>query len=452
MPKVSSAPPAGWRELATSPRVIDSISVPRLELAVEREGGRAAARVVVVEGDLCRIGAQASNEVVLADPMVSRFHCRLVPHASGWRLADSGSLNGTRIDGVRVRDADLPLPVCRLELGDSVVRVRDLGALTAADVPVWPSFGSLYGTSVVMRRLFGMLDKVSKSDANVLIEGESGTGKELVATEIVQRGPRADKAFVVVDCSSISPSLIEAELFGHAKGAFTGADRERRGAFEVASGGTVFLDEIGEMPLDMQPKLLRVLEAREVRRLGETHTRKVDVRVIAATNRKLEREINHGRFREDLYFRLSVVTLRVPALRERLEDIPMLVNVFLGTLNAHESLRLFTPEIVADMQRYEWPGNVRELRNYIERTVVLESASPASGRRPGTTPPPSPADAPVDLETPFSLAKEQSVSDFERRYLGALLAWSGGNISKAARQAGMDRMYLHRLVTKHGFR
>jgi transcriptional regulator with GAF, ATPase, and Fis domain len=446
-----SPPPTAWRELATSPRIAETVSIPRLELRVEREAGRGASHTVVVDGDVCRLGSQLSNELVLADPLVSRFHCRLSRSPSGWRLADSGSLNGTRVNGVRVRDGDLPLPECRLELGDSVVTVRELGSAGAAEVPVWPSFGGLHGTSLVMRRLFGVLDKVSKSDANVLIEGESGSGKELVATEIVQRGPRADKAFVVVDCGAISPSLIESELFGHARGAFTGADRERPGAFESANGGTVFLDEIGEMPLEMQPKLLRALEAREVRRVGESQSRKVDVRVIAATNRRLEREVNHGRFREDLYFRLSVVTLHVPPLRERLEDIPMLVNVMLSALGAPDAARLFTPEVISDLSRYEWPGNVRELRNYIQRTVVLETVAPASNRRPDAH---SPAAAPatVDLETPFSIAKEQAISEFERRYLTAVMTWAGGNVSKAARRVGMDRMYLHRLVGKYGLR
>ncbi|MEJ7732458.1 MAG: sigma-54 dependent transcriptional regulator, partial [Polyangiaceae bacterium] len=332
------------------------------------------------------------------------------------------------------------------------------------EVPVWPSFGGLYGSSLPMRRLFGMLDRVARSDSNVLIEGESGTGKELVATEIVQRGTRADRPFVIVDCSAISPSLIGSELFGHLRGAFTGADRERVGAFEASDGGTLFLDEIGELPLDLQPMLLRALESREIRRIGETHPRKVDVRVIAATNRRLDREVNHGRFREDLYFRLSVVTLRVPPLRERLDDVPLLVEVLLeGMMKAGDKAslannepswrRLFTPEVVADLQRYDWPGNVRELKNYVERAVVLDRAAPTSERAHGESwlpPEPGTAAAPPNLDVAFTAAKEEVVADFERRYLSALLKWAGGNISRAARRAGMDRMYLHRLLQRHG--
>src|SRR5262245_13403987 len=234
------------------PVAADVVSIPRVELRVEREGGRPVDRAVVLEGDLCRLGSHEGNDLVLGDPLVSRFHCQLSRGQTTWRIADTGSLNGTRVSGVRIRDADLPLPDCRIELGESIVRVRELGSAADAELPVWPCFGGLYGSSVVMRRLFGLLDKIARSEANVLIEGESGTGKELVATEIVQRGPRADRPFLIVDCGAISPSLIESELFGHVRGAFTGADRDRVGAFTEANGGTVFLDEIGELPLDMQ--------------------------------------------------------------------------------------------------------------------------------------------------------------------------------------------------------
>jgi transcriptional regulator with GAF, ATPase, and Fis domain len=297
-----------------------------------------------------------------------------------------------------------------------------------------------------------MLDKVSRADVSVLIEGESGTGKELVASQIARRSHRADGPFVVVDCSAMSRSLIESELFGHCRGAFTGAERERMGAFEAANGGTVFLDEIGELPLDMQPKLLRALEAREIRRLGETRSRKVDVRVLAATNRRLEQEVNRGTFREDLYFRLSVVTIRVPPLRERPEDLDLLIKVFLDSFDASDSAHLFTPELIAELARHEWPGNVRELRNYVERAVVFDAASPPWQ----TGEPPEPTGAsplpPIDVSVPFKVAKEQIVSDFERAYLTALLEKTGGNFSSAARKAGIDRMYLHRLVQKLGLR
>jgi DNA-binding NtrC family response regulator len=334
-----------------------------------------------------------------------------------------------------------------------------------AAVPTFSRFGELHGESLVMRRLFGVLEKVAQSESTVLLEGESGTGKELAATEIVRRGLRGTKPFVVVDCGAISPNLIGSELFGHARGAFTGADRTRIGAFEAADGGTILLDEIGELPLDMQPKLLRAIETREVRRIGENIARRVNVRLIAATNRRLEREVNRGRFREDLFFRLSVVTVRIPALRKRLDDLPLLVKALLEQLNARDAERLFTPDVLADMARYDWPGNVRELRNYIERSVVLDHTVPASERSLQSLMPSSknsslaPAaasslasSAAVEPDHPFRAAKERVVADFERRYLEALLKTCDGNISRAARQAQMDRMHLHKLVQRYGLR
>ncbi len=221
----------------TLPQFSSTVAAPRIELLVEREAGAEASRVVVIDGDELRIGSHPSNDLVISDPRVSRFHCRVARQSGAWRLTDS-SLNGIRLNGVTVRDADLPMPECRVELGESRFRARELVASGEIPVLVRASFGSLYGKSLAMRKLFAVLERVAQSDANVLIEGESGTGKELVATEIVKRGPRVDKPFVVVDCSAMSPSLIESQLFGHARGAFTGAERERPGAFEVASGGT----------------------------------------------------------------------------------------------------------------------------------------------------------------------------------------------------------------------
>ncbi|MEQ9317927.1 MAG: sigma 54-interacting transcriptional regulator, partial [Polyangiaceae bacterium] len=338
------------------------VAVPRIALTVELEAGNPSSREVVVDGEECRVGSHESNDVVLADRNVSRFHCVLSRGGSRWRLADSGSLNGTQVDGVRVRDADLPQPEAVIEVGESRLRVREADSVAEETIPAAPGFGDLVGTSVTMRRMFGLLHRVAQSEANVLIQGESGTGKEAIATEIVRRGPRAERPLLVVDCGAISPSLIESELFGHVRGAFTGAERDRVGAFAEADGGTVLLDEIGELPLEMQPKLLRVLESGHIRRVGENTTKPVDVRVIAATNRRLEREVNHGRFREDLYFRLSVVTVRVPPLRDHLDDVPLLVKLFLRQLDAqHLKKTLFTDEVLSELCRYDWPGNVREL-------------------------------------------------------------------------------------------
>jgi DNA-binding NtrC family response regulator len=441
-------------EHATAPlRPITRVSVPRLVITVERENGGAVSRAITHEGELCRIGTHSSNEVTLEDPAVSRFHCRITREEGSWRIRDAGSLNGTFLSGVRIRDADLSREVV-LELGSSLVRVRTGEEDGMTLVPIVPQFGALVGASPAMQRLFALLEKVSGSEINVYIEGESGTGKELVATEIVQHGSRAEKPFVVVDCGAISPNLVESELFGHVRGAFTGAERDRVGAFEAADGGTVFLDEIGELPIELQPKLLRALEQREVRRVGETRARKVNVRVICATNRDLEREVNRSRFREDLYFRLAVVTVRVPPLRERKEDLPLLVHSFLGQVGTPEAVKLFPAEVLSEMGRHDWPGNVRELRNYVERSIVLENALHGLDGAPRAAATEFDPKAPpkIDVSIPFKVAKESLVDGFERAYLRELLEQAGGNMSKAARTAGIDRMYLHRLVQKHGLR
>ena len=431
-------------EGGTTPRFARSVVAPRLVFQIMREGESTTLRTVTAEGDVVRIGSHEANEIQVADPTVSRFHCRIERGARAWRLIDQDSTNGTRIDGVAVRDADLPLPGCRIQLGDSIIVVGEEPATTKIETLDQASFGELYGSSLPMRRLFAMLDRVCASEANVLIEGASGTGKELVATEVVRRGPRRKQPFVIVDCSAIAPSVLESELFGHVRGAFTGAERDRIGAFEAAQSGTIFLDEIGELPLDMQPKLLRALEAQEIRRVGETRTRKIDVRIVAATNRRLEREVNQGRFREDLYFRLSVVTLRVPSLKERLDDIELLVAAILDQLDAGNRKDLFTPPLYAEMKRYDWPGNVRELRNFVERTIVMGGA--AHGRPTGD---PAEPRGSVGLERSFRDGKEDTITDYERRYLRELLEWAGGNVTKAARKAKIDRMSLYRLMQRH---
>lgn len=438
----------------TSPQPTRAFPSPRLELVVVSERGAPASRALVTEAELIRIGSHPSNDVVVDDPRVSRFHCRIARGPSAWTIEDPGSLNGTAVDGVIVRDGSLPARECAIELGDSRILVRHLPSVEERVVVDRANCGDLYGASLGMRQLFDVIDRVAATDVNVLIEGESGTGKELVAGEIVRRGPRARKPFVIVDCGAISPSLLESELFGHVRGAFTGAHRDRVGAFETADGGTVFLDEIGELPMNMQPKLLRALEAREIRRVGETSPRRVDVRVIAATNRLLDREVNSGRFREDLFFRLSVVTVRVPPLRERLDDVELLLNVFLDALSAREQRSLFTPEVLADMRKYDWPGNVRELRNYVERSVVLREARSAASNAVERTRGDEIGheQQSVDLDVPFRDAKERVIAEFERRYLAALLEWSQNNMTRAARRAQMDRMNLYRLVQRHGLR
>jgi len=448
-----------------------AVELVRLHVVVERIGGKEAAETVMFDGDVCRIGSHESNDLVIADPMISRFHCRIAREGETWRITDTGSTNGTRLDGVKVLAAELDTEAV-IVLGESTLRVRPVSRGHVNLIANPAQFGGIIGHSSAMQRLFAVLERVAASEIDVLIHGESGTGKELVATELVQRSCRADGPVVVVDCGSISPTLVESELFGHVRGAFTGADRDRAGAFEAADGGTLFLDEIGELPLELQPKLLRALEAREVRRVGQSKMKRIDVRVIAATNRDLEREVNRGRFREDLYYRLAKVSVRVPPLRDRLEDIPVLVKSFLASLGGRDASRLFSTAVVEEMQRHDWPGNVRELKNYVERSVVLDDVPPPS-RRSGTMRAygapagegidARDADARLELretdtprgdptDVPFRIAKEAAIASFERSYLGPLIDKCNGNVSQAARAARMDRMYLHQLAQKHGFR
>jgi DNA-binding NtrC family response regulator len=315
-------------------------------------------------------------------------------------------------------------------------------AAAEAEVPASTrsSFGSVLGRSVVMRELFEQLDAVAKSDCSVLIEGDTGVGKEQVAESIHNESQRREAPFVVVDCGAILGDLMESELFGHAKGAFTGAESERRGLLQQADGGSIFLDEVGELPLPLQAKLLGVLERRRVTPLGESTSRPVDVRVLAATHRNLAREVNEGRFRADLFFRLAVVRLHVPALRERLDDIPMLVEAFLGDLRQREGEHIpqqLSPVELARLSAQPWAGNVRELRNAVERAALK------LGRNP------SDADAASDRPEPFIASRDRFVDAFEQRYLTDILERCDANVSEAARQAGVDRRNFQRLLRRH---
>ena len=448
-----------------------AVELVRLHVVVERVAGQEAAKTLVFDGDVCRIGSHASNDLVIDDKTISRFHCRIAREGQTWRITDTGSTNGTRLDGVKVLAAELEKESI-ISLGESSIRVRPVSRGHVSRIAAPAQFGAIVGHSLPMQRMFAVLERIAASEIDVLINGESGTGKELVATELVQRSARAEGPVVVVDCGAISPNLVESELFGHVRGAFTGADRDRAGAFESADGGTLFLDEVGELPLELQPKLLRALEAREVRRVGQSKMKSIDVRVIAATNRDLEREVNRGRFREDLYYRLAKVGVRVPPLRDRVEDIPLLVTSFLAQMGGRDATRLFSAAVVEEMQRHDWPGNVRELKNYIERSVVLDDVPPPS-RRSGTIraygrPAEDMATASseggrVDLreserpkanldDVPFRIAKEAAIATFEKAYLAPLIDRCNGNVSQAARAAKMDRMYLHQLAQKHGFK
>ena len=296
-----------------------------------------------------------------------------------------------------------------------------------------------------------MLARAAESDATVLLEGETGTGKSQAAQAVHGRSARRDGPFVIVDCGTILGNLLESELFGHEKGAFTGAAERRIGAFEEAAGGTLFLDEIGELPLDLQPKLLRALEAREVRRVGSNSYRPVDVRVIAATNRDLRADVNAGRFRADLYYRLAVVTVALPPLRQRPEDLPAIVDEILTTLRAPAAAAapLRTPDFLAQLRGAAWPGTVRELRNYLERCLILRTIVPAPEGAAAAAPEAAGAFA-IDPTAAYATERERAIADFERRYFRALLRLHDGKVARAAAAAGIDRAYFYRVLRRHG--
>ena len=399
--------------------------------------------------DRLQIGSHPLAEIEVRDRTVSRFHCEVFVDREGraW-VKDLGSRNGTRVNGVRVREAELQegmvLRVGQLELVFTPLAERN-------ELPIAPmtSFGTLVGSSLPLRTAFALLAKAAASEVTLLLTGESGTGKSEAAELVHDQGRRAGKPFRVVDCAAVPANLLESELFGHERGAFTGANQKRLGVFEDADGGTVFLDEVGELPLELQPKLLRVLEAREVRRLGANRHLSVDVRVIAATNRDLRAEVNVGRFRPDLYFRLAVLTVRLPALRERPADIAPIARQLLGRLRLDEQTRgaLTEPAFLARLQLSAWPGNVRELRNHLERCAALQEALHPSSEDPS----PQRLDA-LDVSIPFSEARRRLLADFEQGYVRALLERHGGNVSRAAATAGVDRAHLHRIMRRQKMR
>jgi DNA-binding NtrC family response regulator len=323
------------------------------------------------------------------------------------------------------------------------------------ELPVSPNdrMGGLLGRSVAMRRIFTLLEQIAPTDARVLIEGETGTGKELVAEAVHAASRRADRPLLVVDCSTVSPTLIASELFGHVRGSFTGAAGDRAGAFEAADGGTVFLDEIGELPLDLQPNLLRVLERGEVRRVGSNTTRRVDVRVVAATNRALAHEVERGRFREDLYYRLAVITVRLPPLRERPEDIAPLVRHFEASFAdrvAGPGAAPLSEAVVAAFAARSWPGNVRELRNAVERALSLGSLLRTGGGE-GRAAPAGEAGR-VDLSEPLHAGLTRVKEAYEKAYIEAALEQAGGNVTQAARIAQVDRKSIQRAMSHYKLR
>jgi DNA-binding NtrC family response regulator len=405
----------------------------------------------VCEGSELSVGSADGNDLVLSDPTVSRHHFAIEALPQGFLMRDLDSTNGTTLHGYRVGWAYLK-PGAVIGAGITTLRFDHLEDEIREPLSLEQRFGRAVGQSMVMRRIFAVLPRIAAAESTVLLEGETGTGKGLVAEAIHQESARAKKPFVVVDCSSIPPTLIEAELFGHQKGAFTGADKARAGAFEAAQGGTIFLDEVGELPLEMQPKLLRALEERTIKRIGSVEPIRLDVRVIAATNQDLRQSVNRGAFRSDLYYRLNVVRLHIPPLRERRDDIEMLVNLFYEQFTGRPDA-VPPRELVEQLLGHDWPGTVRELRGAVERAVLMDdpelwreivhgapSAPSARGHSVGDE---------FDATLSFRAAKERAMARWERWYVTELVGRHKGNLSRAARAARMDRTHLRELLRRY---
>jgi transcriptional regulator with GAF, ATPase, and Fis domain len=408
--------------------------------------GEAPTRVLVGQSPSCALR--------LTDPLVSRRHAAVL-HTNGpeLRVVDLDSSNGTFVGAVRIAEAFLRGGEI-LRLGDTAIRVDLVDLARAFPLSKATHFERVVGASVEMRRLYAVLERVAVSDVPVVIEGETGTGKELLAESLHDRSARAGKPFVVFDCTTVAPSLIESELFGHERGAFTGATGQRKGVFELAHGGTLFIDEIGDLDLALQPKLLRAIQRKEVRRVGGDRWIPIDVRVIAATRRDLDAEVQAERFRDDLFFRLAVARVELPPLRARIGDVAVLARHFWSELGGGESPIPY--DLLQRWETYRWPGNVRELYNEIARALALGDLSRAQlrGREPPVSSPVS-SSAPssragetdwlqaiLELDLPLVRARARALDEFHRRYVERVVAQHGGNVTHAARASGIAHRYF----------
>jgi len=421
-----------------------------------------------------RIGRGREADLQLPDPSVSRLHARVFRVGQQYFLADMGSRNGTHADGRPVTQLPLedgrtfrvgPYVIHFFQPGDSpgsgeeptvVASQTPSGPVPRTAFPLRTDAGppedspfGLVGGSAHIRKLADTIRRVAPSDVPVLIEGETGCGKELVARGIHDASDRRDRPFVVVNCGAISPDLVESELFGHEKGAFTGATAQRKGAFELAHQGTIFLDEIGELPVNLQPKLLRALEQKEIQRVGGNDTIPAEVRILAATHRNLREEIVRKAFREDLYFRIGAITIPVPPLRDRREDVPAIARHFLSGMErrANRPLPRLSPDALDALISHDWPGNVRELRNAVQRAVVMGdgaelSAADFSFLRQD-------AKAPAESSAVPGLSRWEQA---ERTNILAELARQNGNRTRTARELGIAKSTLFEKLKKYGIR
>jgi DNA-binding NtrC family response regulator/pSer/pThr/pTyr-binding forkhead associated (FHA) protein len=440
---------AGDRPDATEARATVNSVVPESDsgrvLAAQlrvRQGGQES--VHRFSGDVLTVGKDPENDVVLEDRFLSARHLRLTRKGQRFHVLDQGSTNGTFLGAVRVFDVEVPAGTA-LKAGGCELVLEPL-ATARRDT----AFEGLLGNDASMRQLAELLERVAPSSAAVAILGESGTGKELVAHAIHAKSARRDKPFIPVNCAAISKELIESELFGHEKGAFTGALNARRGAFEEADGGTLFLDEIGELPLDLQAKLLRALESGEIKRVGAARPITVDVRIVAATNRDLLTEAKKGRFREDLYYRLCVVPVHLSPLRSRAGDIGLLAQHFLDRFTPRGQTVRLTPAAIERLCAHRWPGNVRELRNVVHRALLL---------RKGPMLEPSDLTFDQDLsgdnggvvaEAVPGQTLEQIMERLERQVVESALRRCNNNRERVARELGVARSTLFKRLKEWG--
>jgi transcriptional regulator with PAS, ATPase and Fis domain len=411
--------------------------------------GPDAGAAVEAAGKRLAVGSAPDNDLVLSDALVSRRHCEIELGEAGFRVRDTGSTNGVHVAGTRIYDASFN-KLTELVLGESRLTITLLSDGEERAQSSAQKFGDLLGRSSKMRELFADLERLAPSMLGILIEGETGVGKDVVAESIHHESARSEGPYVVFDCGAVAPTLIESELFGHERGAYTGASTTRAGVFEEAHGGTLFLDEVGELPKELQPKLLRVLEGQSIKRLGGTRAVVVDVRVLAATNRNLAAEVARGQFRQDLYYRLAACKVCVPPLRERLDDIPMLVEHFLKADNAALTPANVPAHVWEMFAAHRWPGNVRELRHAVQRLVIAPELSLRMVDDGPSADEHKRANGARSAAIPLRVARRDAVESFERAYITDILQRAEGNPVRAAGLAEVSRQMVQKMMRKHG--
>jgi transcriptional regulator with PAS, ATPase and Fis domain len=402
-----------------------------------------------IDGATATIGSGERNALRIQDRSVSRVHAEITVREGTIALRDLESTNGTYVGEARIRDADVA-PGTVVRIGNSAFRIDTADEPAFLPLSRATRFGDLVGGSVAMRQVYSVLERVAPTETTVLVQGETGTGKDVAARAIHEASARAKGPFVPVDCGAIPENLFESELFGHVRGAFTGAVQSRAGAFEEANQGTLFLDEIGEMPLSMQAKLLRAIEGRRIRRVGETKEIDLDVRIVCATNRRLASMVNTGSFREDLFYRLAVVEVVLPPLRARKQDIPVIAQHLYAKMMTSRGVPVGTlsSELIDRLVSRGFPGNVRELRNVIERAITLGHAE---GSRVPTALPAG-IESIVPTHLPLKDARDAWTNEFETVYVRAMMEKTHGNVTRAAELAGVSRRFLQRMIVRLGLR